>query len=165
MANLDLPSLLVAAALGVILVWAAYSDYRNRRIPNLAVLIALVLFGPWTYFHHFQGLVPALLTGAGMLVATFVLYNLKIFGAGDAKLISVLALFTGLDHLMAFLVTTALAGGVLAVVGLLLNPRRALSARSGGGIASRGVPYGVAIAIGGAVTIGAGVTHILSPWF
>ncbi len=92
-----------------------------------------------------------------MLVVSFGLSVAKIFGAGDAKFVSALTLFMGSDHLLSFVLVTALAGGVLAIVGLLSNPRRvreAMSAGGGGGIATKGVPYGVAIAIGAAVTIG-----------
>jgi len=152
-------SIAIAAALGVILTWVAYSDFRARRIPNASILAILGLFVFWTIVHHFTGLGGTLLCAALVLLITFGLSIAKIFGAGDAKLLTVLALFMGPNHLLGFLAVTALAGGGLAIMALAVNPWRMRSSGSPSSLVARGVPYGVAIAIGGAVTM---VTSLLN---
>ena len=156
----------LAAALTSVLASAAYSDYRRRMIPNHSVIAVIVLFAAWTAVHGFKGLGVAVLTAIAMLALTVFLYARKVFGAGDAKLFSALALFSGFDHLVGFAMVMALTGGLLAVVGLMLDPARALSARGNTfGEVGRGVPYGIAIAFAGAFTIWAGLLHFMPPIF
>lgn len=147
----------VALAFVALMLVAAIIDILKRKIHNVTVLVLLGVF------------VAALGTGmitlpwwsvlgafAIAFAVTFGLFAMGIFGGGDAKLFSVAALFTGLSGLGPFAVLTALAGGVLAVIYLVANPKRALRGLTAKGRAeggSRGVPYGVAIAIGAVATL------------
>lgn len=103
-----LPSLLIAAAL---------IDVMSLRIPNwLTVLTALLFFPmalavhmPWAEFQWH------LLAGALLLVAGYILFALRVFGAGDGKLMAAAGLWFGTFKIFPFLLFTALAGGLLAI--------------------------------------------------
>jgi prepilin peptidase CpaA len=137
----------LAGGLSLLLLWAAISDVRDRRIPNAAVLAALALFVVWVIASRGQGLGSSLAAAAISFGVGYVLYLVKVMGAGDVKLFAALALFTGLAGLPAFALATALIGGLMAVFSLATRPRRAakLSLRLEAGGSDRGVPYGVAI--------------------
>ena len=152
-------SLLFAA----LMLFAAISDATKFVIPNAVVVGILALFCSaalvlpfevrWEL--HLGALVAVLAVG-------LVVYRFDGLGAGDVKLISALALWTGFEHLPALLLYIALAGGALALILVIsrlllfstacyfpkLEPAlRARVFRTGAKI-----PYGVAIAIGGIVT-------------
>lgn len=143
-------ALAVSIALTAVLVWSAISDIRTRRIPNAAVISVIGLYVLWAIVHSGQGL-PGALAASGMaFVVCFAMYIFKVWGAGDAKLFVALALFTGLNLLLSFAVTTALAGGLMVLARLAVDPGRAFLAWHMRGRLNdgRGVPYGVAIALG-----------------
>ena len=137
-----------------ILAVASISDIRDRRIPNWTVLAIAILFLPWAFLGP-----NTLLSALGAAVAAFLisvpLYFFRVVGAGDSKLLTVAALFVGSAQLLHFLVLVGLAGGAVAVGSLLLRPTRGLVMLQlrGKGDFGRGVPYGVAIAIGAACEV------------
>jgi prepilin peptidase CpaA len=141
----------VALALTVVLVWASVSDIRARKIPNWTVLATLGLFAPWALVSRDPWLL-ALAAGLIALAVSFALYAFGAVGAGDSKLFAAVALFAGLGHLAQMAFITVFAGGVIAAVSLASRPRRALVMLTmrGKGDFGRGIPYGVAIAIGAA---------------
>ncbi|HZZ30956.1 MAG TPA: prepilin peptidase [Phenylobacterium sp.] len=153
----------VAIALSGVLAWAAISDIRWRRIPNRVVLSILVLFVPWTLASGGIELASALVAGVVAFAVGYGLYAFKVMGAGDAKLFASLALFAGLAHLTTFALATVWTGGVLAIGALVARPRRALAMLSlrGQGDHGRGIPYGVAIGVGGAVVLWGYLTGLL----
>jgi Flp pilus assembly protein protease CpaA len=74
------------------------------------------------------------------------------------------ALLVGASKLMLFFVVVALAGGVIAAVSMMRDPTHAfvMFQLRGNGHFGRGVPYGVAIAIGAAaVTAEPMARHLL----
>jgi prepilin peptidase CpaA len=145
----------VYLALSGLLAWAAVADVVARRIPNAAVLAILGLFAVYAVVERGAGLGPQLAAGGIVFVVGYGLYAFNIWGAGDAKLFAATALFMGLDHLMAFTLATVWTGGFMALVSLASRPRRALVMLNlrGKGDFGRGIPYGVAIAIGAMVTL------------
>ena len=154
---IDLGRWLVAAALTALLIWAAVSDIQVRKIPNRIVLAILALAVPWMAMSSPAWVLWALVAAVIALVASFILYSLGMVGAGDSKLFAAVALFVGLQNLWLLAVGTALVGGLIAAVSLASRPRRALVmfTMKGKGDFGRGIPYGVAIAIGaGAVVWG-----------
>jgi len=164
----SLPAIVLAAAASLILVWAAVSDVRRRIIPNVSVLALLGVFLAWAVavLGFGQPLVSALAAAAIAFVVTFVLYAFKVIGAGDSKLFAAAALFCGLGYLPLFALATVLAGGAIAAVSLAARPRRAavMFAMGGKGDWGRGIPYGVAIAIGAAVVMWGSIGGYVQPY-
>lgn len=152
------------AAFVLIVLAAAVSDVIRYRIPNLLVLALAIVFVTWAGVHYAE---TAWLSHLGAalvcLAGGFVLYLLGQMGAGDVKLLTVVALWAGLGGLVALLLFMSLSG--LLVLPLILLARwlvqkaqarnlwkpqwtlpRVLTKREG-------VPYGVAIALGALVTM------------
>lgn len=121
------------------LVAAALCDLRSRTIPNLLPAILTAVFIPAAWFAGMNVSQAAWHLAAAVVVfgAAAVLFALRAWGGGDAKLVAAVALWLGFAALPRFVAIMALAGGVLAVLALLLQGRRAK------------VPYGVAIALAG----------------
>ena len=157
----------VAAVLAGLLTWASVSDIKDRRIPNLCVLAVLALFVVSAIVERGSNVVSALEAGGIAFVVTFALYFFNIIGAGDTKLFAATALFVGLGGLILFTLATVFAGGGIAAVSLATRPKRALTmfTLKGKGDFGRGIPYGVAIAIGGVVTVWAQLQHYPMPSF
>lgn len=149
----------VAVALTLVLAWAAVSDVRERKIPNRAVLAVLGLFAAWSALARGVGLVSSLEAAALSFAVGYGLFVFGVMGAGDVKLFAAVSLFTGLPSLPLFAAATTLAGAAVVLCGLAMRPRRALVmfAMRGQGDFGRGVPYGVAIAIGAVVAIWMGL--------
>ncbi len=164
----SLPAIVLAAAASLILAWAAVSDVQKRIIPNVSVLALLAVFLAWAVLvlGFGQPLLSALEAAAIAFVVTFALYAFKVIGAGDAKLFAAAALFFGMGYLPLFALTTVLAGGAIAAISLAARPRRAMVmlAMGGKGDWGRGVPYGVAIAIGAAVVMWGSIGGYVEPY-
>jgi prepilin peptidase CpaA len=151
--------MLLSIALGTYLtalVAAAINDLVRYEIPDMlsvALVAAFLLTAAYlplslSAWHALAGL-------ATFLVAA-ILFATGICGGGDVKLIGATALWMGWQNLFEFLLFTALAGGVLALV-LIAARKLASPERKSGHWYSRllcdteGVPYGVAIAAAGLV--------------
>lgn len=149
--------LLFALAYPACLAWAAKSDIESMTIPNrlniglaLAFIPVALLVGlSWQDWGIHIGLAFA------GLVLGMVLFAFRFMGGGDAKLIAATALWMGVDGFVAFMLYTALAGGVLTLG--LLWARKNYAPFAGNLPASLGrhlepkgdIPYGVAICAGG----------------
>jgi prepilin peptidase CpaA len=146
----DVIHLGIAAALVAVLGWAAISDIATRRIPNAAVVAILGLYGAWVIGSGADGVWSQVGAGAIAFAVGYVLYAMNVMGAGDVKLFAAVALFAGFAHLPFFAVATAISGGGVAVVSFVTRPRRAMVMLMlrGKGDFGRGIPYGVAIALG-----------------
>ncbi len=146
----DMARWLIFVLLATILLVASASDIRNRRIPNWTILAIAILFVPWALLGPRTAIFPALGAALIAFLISCPMYVFRVLGAGDSKLLTVVTLFVGLAQLIHFLLFVVLAGGVIAVGSILLFPTRALvkfqMRRIEGG--DRGIPYGVAIAIG-----------------
>jgi prepilin peptidase CpaA len=156
----------VALGFSLVLLWAAVSDILARTIPNRSILSLLALFLLWTLAHKGVGLGPALMAGVIALAVGYALYAFNVMGGGDAKLFAATALFTGLAYLPALALMTVLTGGVMAAVALAARPRRAILMFTvrGKGDFGRGIPYGVAIAIGGVYVLWGALLGNLLPY-
>jgi prepilin peptidase CpaA len=137
----------LVAILFAALVAAAVEDFMRLRISNvtcLAVLItALIAMGLHGFsFALWQNAVVFLaLLGAGYL-----LFAAGKMGGGDVKLIACLGLWVDISDGLRLLVTTLLAGGVIAL--LYLGSRLLPSSRPRQSMKSRQIPYGLAIVAG-----------------
>lgn len=167
------------------LLFVVGSDLLYRRIHNLLILLLLALwlvlpvtavfgFGPWGTMSSaelFDQVAYGLLGAMLVLVIGFGLFCLGRVGAGDIKLVAAVSLWMCQSDQMAFLIVTALAGGMLALGLPLLNQIEyalALRWQRLGTVCPRlniplpvalteqrpqGIPYGVAIAIGALYTL------------
>ena len=156
----------------LLLAFAAWRDVATRTIPD-GVSLALAVSGlTLRGLEGWEALVTSLAVAAVLFLVLFICHMRGAIGGGDVKLLTALAL--GLPPIGSFqlLFATALAGGVLAVLYLGLRhllpalgiapARPASSAAALRRIAvaearrihRRGpLPYGVAIAIGGALVL------------
>lgn len=139
--------------------YAAASDLLTMTIPNrisLMLIAAFLVLGPLSGM-SFQVFGQHLATGAAVLAVGIVLFSLRIFGGGDAKLLAAASLWLGVDHLGLFLGYTAIIGGILCIV-ILAYRRVPAEAFALPGWAVRlhlpksGIPYGIAIS-GGALMV------------
>lgn len=130
--------------------WAAWQDAWARRIPNAACgTIAALAPGMWLL----SGLPGPWWAVALLVVGVFGvgsgLFAVGALGGGDVKLATAIALWAGTAHGLEYLLVTAVAGGVLAIVYIVrANVPLAVPGLQTDGFAN-GVPYGVAIAAGG----------------
>ena len=147
---------------------ASATDVRSRRIPNkLVVSLALLglVFGvislPATV-----GVVRALVSCMLGFALWIPFYMLRMLGAGDVKLFAAASCWLAPSQVFAAALLSAVAGGILSVVGLVLAHGLALTtfrlahfARDPKLLATplavapgrKTLPYGVAMAIGLAV--------------
>lgn len=116
----------VFAVLSVLLLVAAWTDLRSRRIPNALVLSGSVFaLLAHTLLPVGNGFLSDLPGGLGFLAALkgFVfgllallpLYWFRAMGAGDVKLLAMVGAFVGPAEIWWALLFTLLAGGVLAI--------------------------------------------------
>jgi prepilin peptidase CpaA len=144
------------AAYVALLVLIMVSDVRSRRIPNWAVLALIAVFAAASATRQMPA--PLWSSAAAAVIAFIVgyaLYAARIIGAGDAKLFTVAALFTGLGQLAPLTLFTAVAGGLLALGMLAARPKKALRGLTAAGRADAkggGIPYGVPICLAAAIT-------------
>ena len=133
----------------VLLGAAAAQDVLTRRISNL-FSVAIVLVGVLALILH-----PGphwwqyLLSFAIVLALGLLLFNFEWMGGGDAKLMAAAALAFDLIGLLRFLPLALILGGVIAFLSIVI--RTILPGQSGKH--SKGVPYGLAIAIGAIVAL------------
>lgn len=122
------PTIWGIAAVVALVLTAAGWDLLQRRIPNRLVALgglsaasqqALLPLGQHPAASLQPG-TPGLLAGAAaavlMLLVAAALWRLGVWGAGDAKWLTVLAAHAGPDLVLPLLLLTALSGGALAVV-------------------------------------------------
>jgi prepilin peptidase CpaA len=139
----------IALILGAALLTVAIGDARKLRIPNVAVIFLAILYFPaaWLEINGTSGWLSHLGAGLLMFIVGYALFALRIFGGGDAKLMAALAIWTGFTDLSRFALLTAIFGGVLALV-LLLMRRMNWGGESRFAhllVKDAPIPYGIAI--------------------
>ncbi len=152
----------------VVMVAAAFEDFRRLVIPNLLPILLCLL---WPVYFAGEPSLSGALAAVGCALAVFVvgaiLFARGYLGGGDVKLLSAATLWAGPAGTPALLMLTGVFGGALALFLLLpfgnqiaaaarfmlgqpaLPPKRGLAIP---------VPYGIAIA-------GAALVVVLSPHF
>lgn len=146
------------------LIAAAVSDVRRRIIPNELVLTTAIA-GLTLHALQFQfgSLAASMGVAIGLLLLLGELARRGIVGGGDAKLIAAASLVLPASSVPEQLLHIALAGGLVALVylvkAIVSSWRAALAtAPAAEGLAqpllSRSIPYGVAIFIGTAISLG-----------
>jgi prepilin peptidase CpaA len=136
-----------------LMVYCAATDTVSMTIPNIVSIIAVCAFPPIALMAGLDAVAIGwhLLAGTFVLVITFILFAVGVFGGGDAKMTASAAVWLGFDQLLYFSLGAALLGGFLTL-GLLnvrAYPWPALVMRVPW-IArltneKEGIPYGVAL--------------------
>jgi prepilin peptidase CpaA len=140
------------------MVFAAVSDMLSMTIANRVSVLLVVVFAiiaPLTgmewqaYGWHFAA-------GGLVLAVTFTLFAVGGMGGGDAKLLAATSLWFGMSmELLQYLVATAFVGGILTIAILVFrnSPLAIYGSRNmflrHFADAKLGVPYGIALGIGG----------------
>ncbi len=145
---------LFAASFFALCLFAAIRDTETLTIPNwlnawLAFLFvpACILAAPGWDVAGWH-----ILAGSLAFVISVALFMAGVFGGGDAKMIPGVMLWVGPAGTVSFLYGMVIAGGILAI--LVIIARRIVPAHAAPGFAyetlqqGKGVPYGVAIAVG-----------------
>ncbi|MDR3425475.1 MAG: prepilin peptidase [Alphaproteobacteria bacterium] len=148
-----------------VFVAAAVSDAHSYRIPNSMCGLLLLMYPVFVVSAPHTVLWRQSLAVFGLVsIVGFAAFLGKFVGAGDVKLLAVSSLWAG-PHLVAvFLVVTAFAGGVLSIVMALAAQLRLRKAGSRKVEWTKvQIPYGIAIATGGLVTLGLIAKPILLP--
>ena len=134
--------------------FAALIDIETLTIPNwlngwlafLFIPAAIIAAPGWeTVGMH-------VLVGAIAFIVSVALFFAGVYGGGDAKFIPAVLIWLGPAGVAPFLVATALAGGILTIVVIIMRGLMPAGVTPGFGVATfedrKGVPYGVAIAAG-----------------
>ena len=148
----------VKLATCLVLASLAFSDLFSRRLPNRAVIIvaglycvaaALVPISAAVFFSHVA------LAAAAFAVAAL-LFRFGWIAGGDAKLSAAIFLWAGPHLAAAVFVIVSVCGLILGLAVIAadllyrrINALRWLSCLS----RARGVPYGVALALGGGAVV------------
>lgn len=143
----------IAFAAMALLVIAAYSDIRTFRIPNVLVLgIAALGIGRLVLLGDPISAIYAVCIVILVFIIGFLLFSRGLIGGGDVKLLMATILLIRYRDFFEFFVLMSVFGAllslvlaVLRIVPLLLGPRVATTPVV--------VPYGVAIAAAGIVTL------------
>jgi prepilin peptidase CpaA len=146
-------------AFAALVVYAALSDASRLIIPNWISIALAVIFpiAALSVGAPLMGVGLNILFGFGVLAVGFVLFQFNVFGGGDAKLLAAVAIWTGTTAILPFILWTAIAGGVMALV--LLTARQLIPAGSYPSFVDHllkkqnGIPYGVAIMFGALMAI------------
>jgi prepilin peptidase CpaA len=118
-----------------LLLVASYHDIKCRRIPNWLQVLGYGIALAGALSAGRDSVVEAIGGALVGLLAFLPFYLLKMLGAGDVKLLSVVGAFLGVKGVLASALFSVLWGGVVAIIYVLTG-------------ASRTLPYAMAILIG-----------------
>jgi prepilin peptidase CpaA len=150
----------------VLLLYVATIDIATRLIRN-EICLALALLGIAGHLANPMQIVESLIAAAILLVLLLVIYQRGSIGGGDVKLLVALAIGLPFAGVVQLLTITALAGGLLALIHVLMRHlptpklapagsslvRRVYAVERWRHLRHAPLPYGVAIACGGIWTV------------
>ena len=150
----------------LLLLYVAVIDIATRLIRN-EVCLALALLGIAGQFANRMHVTESLIAATILFLLLIVIYQRRWIGGGDVKLLVALAIGLPLMGVIELLTITALAGGVLALVHLMMRllpdptlvpagsslVRRVYAIERWRNLRHAPLPYGVAIACGGIWTV------------
>src|SRR6266436_10278328 len=150
----------------VLLLYVATIDIATRLIRN-EICLVLALLGIAAQFANPMQVAGSLIAAAILLMLLLVIHQRGWIGGGDVKLLVALAIGLPLMGVIQLLTITALAGGVLALVHLMMRVlpyprlapagssfvRRVYAVERWRHLRHAPLPYGVAIACGGIWTV------------
>lgn len=106
----------------ILILLSVYFDLTQKKIPNFLTL-PVMLWGllSYTFMNQFDGLlfsISGLLLGIGLFLIPFILGGI---GGGDVKLLGAIGALKGMEIVFIATIYTALYGGVMAVVILIIK--------------------------------------------
>ena len=113
--------MLFSATFTGFLLVACVSDLKAFRIPNAVPLALMALFLVKAAASGVAAWPEHVIAFALIFTLGFIAFGLGVIGGGDAKLMAVIALWLGLRDSPGFLTMTAIGGGALAVILLVLR--------------------------------------------
>jgi prepilin peptidase CpaA len=141
----------------ILLVVLAYSDTRDRRLPNLTVAIVALFYVACAVIQKDSFTTISIHLGTGLLVlaAGIAMFARRWFGGGDAKLAAAVFVWTGTGLAWPTLLLISLLGLFVALISMAANR---LSRNQESGLfyrlsSRRGVPYGIALSGGGCFAV------------
>jgi prepilin peptidase CpaA len=123
--TLSYPPPAITAALLITVIAAAMFDMRSRRIPN-GVSVAGALMGIGLNAFLFDSAAGVWFALKGLLLGFgvyFALYLLRAMGAGDVKLMGAVGSLVGPSNWFAIFLITAIVGGAMALMLVLVKGR------------------------------------------
>jgi len=166
---MDVSAMLLSASLIPLLAVAAWRDVATRTIPDTASLLLALTGLASNLVLQPNGVVFSLMAATVLFAVLLFLFARGALGGGDVKLMVALALGMTAPEIWHFVVATAMAGGVLALLYLLLSwllPAQLARPSAAPGLLRRlahveawrirrrgPLPYGIAIAVGGAMIL------------
>jgi len=150
----------------LLLLYVAMIDIATRLIRN-EICLVLALLGIASQFASPMQVTESLIAATILLLLLIITYQRGWIGGGDVKLLVALAIGLPLMGVIQLLTITALAGGVLALVHLMMRllpypklapagsslVRRVYAIERWRNLRHAPLPYGVAIACGGIWTV------------
>ena len=150
----------------LLLLYVATIDIATRSIRN-EICLALALLGIVSQFASPMQIAESLIAATILFLLLLVIYQRGLIGGGDVKLLVALAIGLPLTGVIQVLTVTALAGGALALVHLMMRVlphprlapagssfvRRVYAIERWRHLRHAPLPYGVAIACGGIWTV------------
>jgi len=111
-------------AIGCLILYAMIVDVKHRRIPNWIVL-AILLIGIVSSIGNHGGMgfinsVLGIIVGGLILIVPYIIGGI---GAGDVKLMGAIGAFLWTWGVIECFIYVALAGGVVALLSMILNRR------------------------------------------
>lgn len=147
----DAPLWLVAL-LTLCVAAAAIEDAIRLRISNVTcVAVAILAFVAIALDGLSTGLIQNLIVFTALLAMGTLAFAAGALGGGDVKLLAALGLWVNFQGLVWLLAATFIFGGILAAVFLIIRRLTNADAEKRQGR----IPYGLAIAAGAAVALGA----------
>jgi prepilin peptidase CpaA len=146
--------------LPALMILAAVSDCASLRIPNWLTGLTAIAFFPMAWATGMPVIEMGwhVLAGFILFFAGYALFALRLFGGGDAKLMAAAGLWFGTSDSLNFLIMTAIAGGILALVVAAWSALSLSWDMSGGERTlplrqrlrqwAPKVPYGIALSVG-----------------
>ncbi len=145
-------------AFALLLLLAAWQDWRTMHIADGISLGAIAIFAVWATTGIVSGtfslldLTLALACAAGTFGVGVLAFAAGAMGGGDVKLATVVALFAGPALILDFVTMTSVVGCLLGVAVVAGAPIGRVASAGGctvGARLRRKLPYGPAIAAGG----------------
>jgi prepilin peptidase CpaA len=139
---------------GLIMLAAAFSDFKKLRISNRLCLALAALFPVFVWSSPTEiAWVQHLAIAAAVMAVGFGMFAMRLLGGGDVKMLAAAALWAGPKLIGALLLYTTFAGGLLAIafacaalVRVMVLHKKPVDGQPWHKIP---VPYGIAIACGG----------------